>query len=377
MTTLRRKLALWVGASVLLVLAASAVILSHDAPCKAPPALVPGVIPMKAVVRRCYGPPEVLKLEEIARPVPRDNQLLVKIHAASVNPADWHMVRAEPYIIRLDTGVGAPRNPRVGIDFAGTVEAIGKDVTRYKVGEAVFGGRNGALAEYLVINEDGNLATISSSISFEQAAGINVAGLTALQALRDRASVKRGQKVLINGASGGVGTFAVQIAKWLGAEVTAVCSTRNMDLVRSLGADHVIDYTRSDFTRSAERYDLLLDNVANRGVLEMRGILKPQGKLLIVGGGGPDANPWGGALWAPIKAFVIAWFVDQDVTFFLSHSSSEDLATLARLMEKGTIRTVVDRRYPVAETSEAMRYLETGRARGKVIVTIDPGSVSK
>jgi NADPH:quinone reductase-like Zn-dependent oxidoreductase len=196
---------------------------------------------MKAIVRRCYGPPDVLAMEDIDRPVPRDDELLVRVHAASINPADWHFVRGEPYVIRLGEGFGAPKDPRTGIDFAGTVEAVGKSVTKFKPGDEVFGGRKGALAEYLTITETGNLALKPPVVSFEQAAAVNVAGLTALQTLRDRAAVRPGQKVLINGASGGVGTFAVQIAKHLGAEVTGVSSTRNVEMVRALGADHLID----------------------------------------------------------------------------------------------------------------------------------------
>jgi len=304
--------------------------------------------------------------------VPADDQVLVRVHAASVNPVDWHYMRGEPYIMRLGSGFGAPANPRVGTDFAGTVEAVGKAVTKFKPGDEVFGGRNGALAEYITITEGGNLAMKPAGLSFEQAAAVNVAGLTALQTLRDRAALGPGQKVLINGASGGVGTFAVQIAKSLGAEVTGVSSTRNLELVRSLGADHVIDYTQQDFTQGGTLYDVVMDNVANRGILEVRRALKPKGKLILIGGGGPDANPWYGALKAPIKALIISWFVDQDMSMFISHHSGEDLATIAGLMQEGKVMPVIDRTYPLAEIVEAVTYLETGRARGKVIVTIVP-----
>ncbi|MGQ0385259.1 MAG: NAD(P)-dependent alcohol dehydrogenase [Gammaproteobacteria bacterium] len=326
---------------------------------------------MKAIVRRCYGPPDVLALEEIAKPVPADNQLLVRVRAASVNPADWHFVRGEPYLMRMGEGFGTPKNPRVGIDFAGTVEAVGKDVTRFEPGDEVFGGGNGSLAEYIVIKETGNLARKPANIGFEEAAAVNVGALTSLQALRDGGLVKPGQKVLINGSSGGVGTYAVQLAKWLGAEVTAVCSTRNVELVRALGADRVIDYTQEDFTQGSERYDVIMDNVVNRPILEIRRVLAPTGKYLVIGGGGPDAGPWLGALKAPIKAAVISWFVDQELKFFLSHASGEDLGVIAGLLESGKLKSVIDRRYALAESAEAMRYLEAGRARGKVIVTID------
>jgi NADPH:quinone reductase-like Zn-dependent oxidoreductase len=368
MARLRRRI-LWSLFGVLAVaIAALAIALSYESACAPGPALAAGTPGMKAVVRRCYGGPEVLAIEEIEKPSPADDRVLVKVHAASVNPADWHFVRGVPYIIRLDFGFGAPKNPRVGIDFAGTVEAVGKDVTRFTPGDEVFGGGNGALAEYITIAESGNLALKPPGLSFVEAAAVNVAGLTALQTLRDRAGVKPGQKVLINGASGGVGTFAVQIAKWLGAEVTGVCSTRNVELVRSLGADHVIDYTREDFTAAKEAYDVVMDNVANRGVLEVRRTLEPDGKLILIGGGGPDANPWFGAFKAPIAALVVSWFVDQDLGMFISHHSAEDLAILAGLMRDGVIRPVIDRTYPFAETAEAMRYLESGRARGKVVV---------
>ena len=325
---------------------------------------------MKAVVRRCYGPPEVLALEDVEKPVPADDQVLVKVHAASINPLDWHYMRATPYLMRMDSGFGAPANPRLGVDFAGVVEAVGKDVTRFEPGDEVFGGKFGALAEYVAVGEDGSLARMPQNLGFEQAAAVNIAAVTALQALRDRAGLKAGETVLINGASGGVGTFAVQIAKSLGAEVTGVCSTRNVALVRSLGADHVIDYTREDFTQGTVQYDVVMDNVANRGVLEVRRILKPAGKYVVIGGGGPDANPWVGPFVTPFKAMAVSWFVEQDMGMFVSHGSGEDLAALAGLMEEGRVRPVIDRTYPLAEIVEAMRYLETGRARGKVVVRL-------
>jgi len=370
MVSRRRRILGWVLGILVLSIAAFAWSLSHESACEPAPALAPGVATMKAVVRRCYGPPDVLAVEDVAMPVPADDQLLVKVRAASVNPADWHFVRGEPYIIRLGYGFGAPEDPRIGIDFAGTVVSVGKGVTKFRPGDEVFGGRTGALAEYLVILEGGNLARKPANVSFEQAAGVNVAGLTALQTLRDRAAVQPGQKVLINGASGGVGTFAVQIAQVLGAEVTGVSSGRNVELVRALGADHVIDYTREDFTRGATRFDVIMDNVVNRGILEMRRVLAPNGKLILIGGGGIDANPWYGAFKAPIKALFVSWFVDQDMAMFISHHSGEDLATLAGWMEAGKVTPVIDRTFPFAEAAAAMRYLETGRARGKVIVTM-------
>ena len=370
MTSLRRRI-LWSVLGVLtLAVVALACVLAHEKPCAPGAAPAPGAVTMRAVVRRCYGPPDVLSLEHVEKPVAAAGQVLVKVRAAALNPLDWHYMRAEPYLMRLETGFGAPKSPRLGVDFAGVVESVGAGVTKYSPGDAVFGGKFGALAEYVAVDEDGNLARMPANASFEQAAGVNVAAITALQALRDRAGVNAGQSVLINGASGGVGSFAVQIAKSMGAEVTGVSSTRNLELVRSLGADHVIDYTQADFTRGKRRYDVVIDNVANRGVLEVRRVLAPRGKHLLIGGGGTDANPWFGAFSAPLRGLVVSWFVDQDIGMFLSHASGEDLATLAGLMQSGAVRTVIDRRYPLAETVEAMRYLETGRARGKVIVTM-------
>ena len=371
MASLRRRILGTIGALLVLVVAGFFYMLGHESACESVAGPAAGTPTMKAVVRRCYGPPDVLAIEDIEKPLPTDGRVLVKVRAASVNPVDWHFMRATPYLIRIESGFGAPENPRIGTDFAGTVEAVGKGVTLFKPGDEVFGGANGALAQYVTIAEDGNLALKPAGISFEQAAAVNVAGLTALQTLRDRAGLEPGQKVLINGASGGVGTFAVQIAKSLGAEVTGVCSSRNVELVRSLGADHVIDYTREDFTKSGRQYDVVMDNVANRGVLEVRRVLTPAGKLILIGGGGPDANPWIGAFMAPLRALVISWFVDQDLGMFISHHSGEDLAILGRLMEEGKVVPVIDRTYPLAEVREAMSYLETGRARGKVIVTID------
>ena len=330
MATLRRRILGSTGVLLVLVVAGFAWALSHESACEPVTGPAAGTPTMKAVMGRCYGPPDVLTIEDIEKPSVTEGRVLVKVRAASVNPVDWHYMRGTPYVMRLGSGYGAPKDPRTGTDFAGIVEAVGPGVTKFKAGDAVFGGANGALAEYLTVAEDGNLALKPVSISFEQAAAVNVAGLTALQTLRDRAALKPGQKVLMNGASGGVGTFAVQIAKALGAEVTGVCSTRNVDLVRSLGADHVIDYTREDFTQGGRQYDVVMDNVVNRGVLEVRGVLTPDGKLILIGGGGPDANPWFEAFLAPIKALVISWFVDQDLGMFISHHSGEDLTTLAR-----------------------------------------------
>ena len=244
---------------------AFALVVSHNSACPAPQARRSGQA-MNAVQYHCYGGPEVLKLEQVAKPVPGDDQLLVKVHAAAVNPLDWHYMRGEPYIIRMQSGFGAPNAPQMGVDFSGTVEAVGAKVTRFKPGDEVFGGRNGAFAEYVVVRESRAVVLKPTNVSHAQAAAVPIAGLTALQALRDQGGLKAGQKVLINGASGGVGTYAVQIAKVMGAEVTGVCSTRNVELVKSLGADHVVDYKTTDYTAGDQKYDLIVDNIGNRRI---------------------------------------------------------------------------------------------------------------
>jgi NADPH:quinone reductase-like Zn-dependent oxidoreductase len=345
--------------------------LSHDSACGAAPALPKDAKLMKAIVYRCYGPPDVLKLEAIEKPAPEDAQVLVKVHAAAVNPLDWHYMRGKPYIMRMESGIGAPKNPRLGVDFAGTVEAVGKDVKRFKPGDEVFGGKFGAFGEYVRVAEDGAMALKPANLTFEQAGSVGIAAVTALQALRDQGKVQPGQKVLINGASGGVGTFAVQIAKSFGADVTGVSSTRNVELVRSIGADHVIDYTREDFTKSGQHYDVILDNVGNRSLLDIRRVLNPKGKYILIGGGGPDAGPWIGVFVGPIKALLLSWFVSQDMGMFMADMNKEDLATLSDLMQAGKVTPVIDRQYKLSETADAMRYLEEGHARGKVVIDVD------
>jgi NADPH:quinone reductase-like Zn-dependent oxidoreductase len=322
---------------------------------------------MKGLVARCYGAPEVLKLEQIAKPTPEDDQLLVKVHAAALNPVDRHYMRGSPYVMRLMSGLGSPNDPHVGVDFAGTVAAVGKNVTRFKPGDEVFGGANGAVAEYVVVRESRGVALKPANVTFEQAGSVGIAALTALQGLRDHGGLKPGHKVLINGASGGVGTFAVQIAKHLGAEVTGVCSTRNVELVRSLGADHVIDYTQQDFAAGAERYDIVLDNVANRSLSDLRQVLKPTGAIVIIGGAKGD---WVGPFWPPLKAAMLQPFVDQRMGTFMAKLTKDDMQLLGELMEAGKVTPVVDRRYALEEAAKAMAYLEAGRARGKVVVNV-------
>jgi NADPH:quinone reductase-like Zn-dependent oxidoreductase len=362
--------------SVVLILVAVIVsslawLISHDSRCGTAPALSANAQRMKAIVHRCYGSPDVVRLEEIAKPTPEDDRVLVRVRAASVNPLDWHFMRGDPYIVRLDSGLGAPQDPRIGTDFAGTVEAVGKSVTRFKPGDEVFGARDGAFAEYVSVRENGALALKPANLTFEQAAAVPVAAITALQALRDQGKIQPGQKVLINGASGGVGTFAVQIAKSYGADVTGVTSTRNVGLVRSLGADRVIDYTREDFTNGPQRYDVILDLVGNRPLLDIRHVLQPNGIYMGIGGGGPSDGGFIGPLAGVIKELVVSRFVSQKFMFFEADLTKEDMAVLSDLMQAGKVTPVIDRRYRLSETGEAIRYLEQGHARGKVVITVE------
>src|SRR6266496_2635184 len=328
--------------------------------------------PMKAIVYCDYGVAN-LKFEDVEKPVPNDDQILVKVRAASVNPYDWHFIEGTPKIIRLmGVGLRKPKDTRLGVDFAGTVEAVGKNVTQFKPGDDVFGGKGGAFAEYVCRRAEGAVALKPANLTFEQAASVPIAAITALQGLRDKGKVQTGQKVLINGASGGVGTFAVQIAKSFGADVTGVCSTRNVDLVRSLGADHVIDYTKEDFAKGAERYDVILDNVPNHSLSECRAILNPNGKYVMIGGGGPNDNRWVGPFGRVIKTMVLSPFVSQKMGMMMADPSSKDLTLLADMMQTGKIKPVIDRTYKsLSEVPDAIRYLEEGHARGKVVITVE------
>ncbi len=330
--------------------------------------------PMKAIVYCDYGSPDVLKLEDIERPVPNDDQVLVKVRAASVNPLDWHYMEGKPYLMRMGVGLRKPEDTRLGVDYAGTVEAVGKNPAaagQFKAGDEVFGGKTGAFAEYVCVRADRAIVLKPANLTFEQAASVPIAGITALQALRDKGKVQPGQKVLINGASGGVGTFAVQIAKSFGANVTGVCSTRNVDLVRSLGADQVIDYTKEDFTKGAQRYDVIVDNVANHSLSECRRVLNPKGKYVLIGGGGPNEQGLIGPLARPIKAMVLSWFVSQKMGMILAELNQKDLTILGDLMQAGKVTPVIDRHYKLSEVPEAIRYLEQGHARGKVVITLE------
>ena len=327
--------------------------------------------PMKAIIYCDYGLPN-LKLEEVEKPVPNEDQILVKVRAASVNPYDWHFVEGTPKIMRLmGVGLRKPKDTRLGVDFAGTVEAVGKNVTQFKPGDDVFGGKGGAFAEYVCRRAEGAVALKPANITFEQAASVNIAGITALQGLRDKGKVQPGQKILINGASGGVGTFAVQIAKSFGADVTGVCSTRNVDLVRSLGADRVIDYTKEDFTKSADRYDVILDNVANHSLSECRRVLNPKGKYVMVGGGGASEQGFIGLLARPLKAMVLSPFISQQMGMMMADTNQKDLTVLAEMMETGKLKPVIDRTYKLDQVPDAIRYLEEGHARGKVIIAVE------
>ena len=305
---------------------------------------------MKAVVYTDYGPPDVLEVRDVKKPVPNDDQVLIKVRAAAVNPLDWHFIRGTPYIMRfMMAGLRKPKDPRVGVDYAGTVEAVSKNVTQFKPGDEVFGNRSGAFAEYLCARADRAIALKPANLTFEQAAGVPVAGFTALQGLRDKGKVQPGQKVLINGASGGVGTFAVQIAKSLGADVTGVCSTRNLELVRSIGADHVIDYTKEDFTKGNEHYDVILDNVGTQPLSGFRRVLKPNGICVMIGGGGPNEGKWVGPMARPIKAMLISPFIDQKIGMMMAEGNKADLNILADLMQSGKVTPVIDRTYPLSE----------------------------
>jgi NADPH:quinone reductase-like Zn-dependent oxidoreductase len=321
---------------------------------------------MQAVVQEEYGSPDKLELREVDKPVVGDDDVLVRVRAAAVNALDWRVMRGLPYMVRMSEGRRRPENPIRGVDLAGHVEAVGKNVTEFKPGDEVFGERTRAFAEY-VLGKEEHFAHKPASITFEEASTLGCAALTALQGLRDKAQVKPGQKVLINGAGGGVGTFSVQIAKSFGAEVTAVCGTHNMEMVRSIGADHVIDYTTEDFTKTKEHYDLVFDNVGNRSLRRLRRILTPSGTLVFVGA--PHFR-----FFAPliriVRGTITSRFSEQSLLPFLATHSKDDLLVLKELVESGKVTPVIDRTYPLSKTPEAIGYLEKGHARGKVVITV-------
>lgn len=320
---------------------------------------------MKAIVYHRHGPPEVLQLEEIPNPVPVNDQVLLRVLAAGLNPLDWRLMRAPIWFTTIMRLFTHETTSRPGVDVAGIVEGSGAAVTRFKLGDSVFGTCKGSCAEYACTAES-ELALKPPNISFAQAASVPIAALTALQGLRDHAQLRTGQKVLIIGAAGGVGSFAVQIARWLGAEVTAVCSTHNLDLVRSLGANHVVDYTREDFTRSAERYDVIFDLIADHSVLACLRVLAPEGVYVTAGAPKSMFRTLVGLLLMR----VLPWFVSQRMLFFIAKRRAEDLKLIAELMESGDVVPVIDQTWPLRDTAEAIRYLERGHARGKVVIQV-------
>jgi NADPH:quinone reductase-like Zn-dependent oxidoreductase len=322
---------------------------------------------MKAVVYHGYGSPDVLRCEEVAAPVPGDGEVLIRVHAASVNPLDWHLLRGTPYLGRVQFGLRKPKSTRLGADVAGRVEAVGRNVTGLRVGDEVFGACRGAFAESVCTSES-DVVLKPESVTFEQAAAAPVAGFTALQALRDKGRLRPGQTVLINGAGGGVGTFAVQIAKSLGADVTAVCGPGNVDRVRSIGADWVIDYTREDFTRGGQHYDLILDCVGNHPLSACRRALNPQGIYIIIGA--PNGR-WISPLPRVLQALVLSRLGDRTLTPFLARRNQKDLIILRDLMATGKVTPVIDRCYKLEEIPAAIRYLEEGHARGKIVVSLE------
>ena len=351
-----------------LAVVALAITISYTSDCTSIPDVTAEADTMKAVVSRCYGGPDALEYLDVEKPKPGPKDVIVAVKAAAANPLDYHYMRGSPYLMRLSSGIGKPKDQRMGADFSGVVAEIGGEVTKFAVGDAVFGGRSGAFAEYLLVPEDRAIALIPDGVSFESAAALGIAAVTALQAVRDEGSLVAGEKVLINGASGGVGTYAVQVAKKLGAEVHGVCSTRNVEMVRALGADHVFDYKKEDYTESGNEYDLIVDMVGNHSLNANRRMLKPNGRLVIVGG--PKGN-WVAPLVPPLKAAMLSPFVDQQIGSMLASLKGEDLEYLADLLADGDLTARIDTRYPLADTAEALRYLETQRARGKVIITTD------
>lgn len=359
-----------VGLLLLVVLgvASLAVAISHNSACgSASPAALGQ--PMQAAIHRCYGSADVVRIESIERPVPSDHGVLVRVRATSINPLDWHLMHGEPYILRANSGWGAPKDTAMGTDFAGTVVAVGRLVTRFKPGDEVFGEGHATFAQYLRIPENAAVALKPANLSFEQAAAAPVAGITALQALRDHGQLRAGQKVLVNGAGGGVGTFAVQIAKALGANVTAVTNSHSLELMRSLGADQVIDYSRQDFTLGTTRYDLILDMSGDHSLSACRRVMTASG--IYVFAGNTSKGSWAGPMAGLGKALILSKFGNQKVVAFMADANPADLAVLAEMLQTDKVMPVIDRHYRFGQIAAAIRYQETEHARGKVVVTID------
>jgi NADPH:quinone reductase-like Zn-dependent oxidoreductase len=323
---------------------------------------------MKAAVRDRYCSPAGVELREVDTPVAADDEVLVRVRATSLNAADWYSVAGRPYFGRMEMGLLKPKSDRLGVDFAGQVEAVGKDVTHFRPGDEVFGGRNGAFAEYVCVREERSVVPKPANITFEEAAAVPVAALTALQGLRDKGQVQPGQKVLINGASGGVGTFAVQIAKAFGADVTGVCSTRNVELVRSLGADDVVDYTREDFTRGGRRYDVMLDVAGSRSWSECKRVLDPQATVVLIGG--PKDNRLLGPLGHILKLRAGGMIGSRKVGFFVAKFNKADMVVLRELLETGKITSAIDRRYPLNDIANALDYMGEGHAQAKIVINV-------
>ncbi len=364
-----RRILKALGGLIVLGVVALAFTLSYTSDCPAPSEVQAGDNTMMGVFRPCYGSPDVLQYHRAEIPTPKADQVLVKVAFASVNPLDVHFMTGSPYVLRLIAGIGAPDDPRIGRDFAGTVIAVGEDVTELEPGDRVFGGAAHAFSEYLVRSATGSIARIPEDVSFEQAAGVPIAGATAIQALRDHGQLQPGQRVLINGASGGVGTYAVQIAKAMGAHVTGVCSGRNVELVKSLGADQVFNYKEENYLESGQTFDLIVDMVGNHAPMDNRDVLTSNGRLVIVGGA---KGNWIAPFVVGVKAGIANMFVDQELMSFTANIDPEDLAAVTRMMASGDVRTVIDRHYPLSETAEAMRHSLSRRASGKIIIDVAP-----
>jgi NADPH:quinone reductase-like Zn-dependent oxidoreductase len=369
-----KRILKWTALTALLILVAGGVALAiaywrSDNDCAERRAKAPEN-PMRAVTYCEYGGPEVLQIEEVEKPLPDDNQILVQVRAVSLNPYDMHFLHGTPYVMRLmGSGLRKPKLTGIGVDFSGVVEAVGRNVTKFQPGDAVFGGRQGSQAEYVVVTAE-RIAKKPANVSFEEAAGVNMAGRTALQALRDFGNVQPGEKVLINGSSGGVGTYAVQIAKHLGAEVTGVSSGRNTAMVRSLGADRTLDYMEQDYTQGSERYDVIVDNVGNHSIGANRRVLRPNGRYVMVGG---EKGRWIKPIDRAIALGIYSRFVEQEMGMMMARSNATDLSVLADLMQQGEVKTVIDRTYELTEVQEAMRHLEAGHAKGKIVIRVSDG----
>ncbi len=363
----RYKILGGLAAVLAVLLLALGLVLSHEGECRPAPVVADGAATMRAVIHRCYGGTEVLELVTVEKPVPAADRVLVRVRASAVNPYDWHFLTGSPYLMRLEIGIGAPADGRVGVDFAGTVEAVGSAVTTFAPGDRVFGGASGAFAEYVTVRQDGSIAKIPEGVGFEDAATVGIAGITALQALRDHAGVEPGDRVLINGASGGVGSFAVQMAKALGAEVTGVASARHLETLRALGADHVIDYREQRYIDSDERWDAVIDNVGNFSPRQVAGVLEDDGVLVLVGGPKGD---WVAPFVRPVQAMLWSPFTKPRLGMMLGDMRQADFEIIGEMLADGRVRAVIDERFPLAQAAAAIERWQNGDGAGKVIVTV-------